>query len=320
MAVEGDPTGERPRLLASLSARIGESARPVLERLPTAELRYLEMRPDLQERYSNGKRGLWLLEWEMSAVERGERALDEIAACDRRDWKSARALDVGCGDGGFLVAMAKRGARAHGIDLSRGNVEGARLRALAWELPPTAVVARAESLPYPDGCFDVVTCGDVIEHVADPGLALAEIWRVLRPGGLLWLAAPTRWELRNILRDPHYGFFGISLLPRKAAAWYLAKVRRRLPTPDHYELERLPTYGATVAALRRLGFEILSGENRKLAALGRPDRIQSRWKRALVGFLLSAGFGKPLEAALRVAAELRTPIRLVCRKPKGERG
>jgi len=308
------PNTSRERLVADLSALLGGQSRSVLEHLPTEELWYLASRADLQKRYADPQRGAILLQWEMSAVERGECALGEIELCGSPDWQNARALDVGCGDGGFLIAMARRGARAWGLDLCEYNVFGANLRARAWEVPVAVTTGSAMSLPYRSASFDVVTCGDVIEHVAQPPTALCEIKRVLRPGGMLWLGAPTRCFLANLWRDPHYGFFGISALSRRSAGWYLARIRRALPGPEHYAVERLPTYGKMVAVLRHMGFEILAGEYRPLAALRAPNRIETPWKKRIVNILLAFGLRVPLTLLYRLRAELVWPIRLVCRK------
>jgi len=286
----------------------------VLERLPLADLRYLSWRWDLWPYYADPKRGGWQFGRAAAAVERGERALAEIEACATADWIATRMLDVGCGDGGFLIAMARRGMCAHGVDLAEHNIMGAYLRGRSWQLPVCATVASANSLPYPSESFDALTCGDVIEHVGQPLVALQEIRRVLRPGGYLWLAAPTRYFVPYLWRDPHYGFCGVSVLPRRAAAWYLSRVRRALPTPHHYEVERLPTYGAMVAALRRLGFEILAGEYRSLTLVRNPAYVQTRWKRRLLASLLALGLRAPLNAIYRLKAELTWPIRVVCRK------
>jgi len=313
------PNVARERLVEELSAVIGGQKRAFLDRLPTEELRYLAARGDLQQRYADRRRGQFLLEWEMSAVIRGELALYEMEACGPVNWPGLRMLDVGCGDGGFVIAMARRGARAHGLDIFEAGVAGAKLRARAWELPIAAVVGSATSLPYAAGSFDIVTCGDVIEHVADSPAALREIHRVLRPGGLFWVAAPTRYFPAYVWRDPHHGFFGVALLPRRAATWYLTRLRRALPTPHHYGVERLPTYGATVATLRRTGFDILTGEYRPLVMLRNPAHMREGWKKQIVTTLLALGFRLPLTWVCRLGAELRWPIRLICRKP-GARG
>jgi len=315
MRNDEQPQPDRGRLLGDLAAAIGAKSRAFLERLPTAELLYLSWRKDLQQRYADPARGVFVLQWEMSAVARGEAALAEIESCASVNWSDAWSLDVGCGDGGFVVAMARRGARSHGVDLSVGNIAGANLRARAWQTTVAFAAGSAASLPYRSGSFDVVTCGDVIEHVAQPDACLREIERVLRPRGILWLAAPTRYLPANLWRDPHYHYFGVSALPRRIAAWYLVRLRHALPALNAYAVERLPKYGATVAALRRMGFEMLAGEYRPLAALRDPERVQIRWKKRLLTALLAAGLRAPLRFTYSIAAELAWPLRVACRKP-----
>jgi SAM-dependent methyltransferase len=68
------------------------------------------------------------------------------------------------------------------------------IRYLAIDLAPTPLVnavARAEHLPFASECFDVVFCTQVLEYIPDPGAAVGEIYRVLKPGGFLFLSVPT---------------------------------------------------------------------------------------------------------------------------------
>jgi SAM-dependent methyltransferase len=94
-------------------------------------------------------------------------------------------LDCGCGTGGMVSQLARRG-RAVGVDLSAEALRLARTRG--------AAVARADlrALPFADATFDCLTSFDVIYHrwVSDDGAAVREMARVLRPGGLLLLRVP----------------------------------------------------------------------------------------------------------------------------------
>lgn len=100
---------------------------------------------------------------------------------------AARVIDVGCGTGDNLAALdAAAGGPVVGVELSPYAIRHAP------RSPQGAVrvgVARAEHLPFPDACADLVTSMDVIEHLDDDA-ALADYHRVLRPGGKLLLTVP----------------------------------------------------------------------------------------------------------------------------------
>jgi SAM-dependent methyltransferase len=103
-----------------------------------------------------------------------------------------RALDAGCGTGFQTALLAELGYRAHGVDLSAGLLRVARRKLGAAPL----AVAELAALPYPHASFDAVACcGSTLSFVEDPARALAEIGRVLRPGGRLLLECEQRWSL-----------------------------------------------------------------------------------------------------------------------------
>jgi len=96
-----------------------------------------------------------------------------------------RLLDVGCGNGAFLARAAEMGWRVNGLDPDPAAV--AVCTGLGLE-----VVQGTLSDPPPEWTekFDVVTMSHSIEHVTQPGVELKKVFRLLRPGGLLWLACP----------------------------------------------------------------------------------------------------------------------------------
>jgi ubiquinone/menaquinone biosynthesis C-methylase UbiE len=102
-------------------------------------------------------------------------------------------LDCGCCDGEYTVALRERGA-AHvvGSDIAADRVQAARER---WRGRDGVefLAAEAESLPFADGRFTGVLLNEVLEHVADQQRSLAEMRRVLAPGGHLALFSPNRW-------------------------------------------------------------------------------------------------------------------------------
>ena len=89
----------------------------------------------------------------------------------------AALLDVGCG-GGLLAPHLPPGYRHVGVDLSASAL------AVASAYGVEGVLADAAALPFPDGAFDVVVAGEVLEHVEDLDAVVAEATRVLAPGGL----------------------------------------------------------------------------------------------------------------------------------------
>lgn len=96
------------------------------------------------------------------------------------------ALDVGTGTGHTAIALATRVARVTGTDVTPEML--AEARALAGRRGVgnvTFEIADVEALPYVDGSFDIVTCRRALHHFLRPEAALAEMRRVMRPGGRL---------------------------------------------------------------------------------------------------------------------------------------
>lgn len=99
-------------------------------------------------------------------------------------WQGRDVLDLGCAGGFMAEAMAEKGARVTGIDPAAMAIDAARTHAEASGHEIRYDVGVGEALPYPDQSFDRVVCVDVLEHVSDLDAVLAEVKRVLRPGGL----------------------------------------------------------------------------------------------------------------------------------------
>lgn len=102
-----------------------------------------------------------------------------------RDFKGKRTLDVGCGNGYVLSKFALEGAEAYGVDITPTGAWLTTKRLEYLGLPGQAMVGNAESLPFPDASFDCVTSMGVLHHTPDTARAVAEIRRVLKPGGRL---------------------------------------------------------------------------------------------------------------------------------------
>jgi SAM-dependent methyltransferase len=99
------------------------------------------------------------------------------------DVRGKRVLDAGCGHGPLMVALRHRGALVAGFDLSPAMIDIAADRLGTG--PDIRVADLSKPLPYDDDEFDVVTCSLALHYVQDWAPALAELRRVLKPGGRL---------------------------------------------------------------------------------------------------------------------------------------
>lgn len=133
-----------------------------------------------------------------------------------------RVLNVGCGTGGFTAVAAAAGARSVGVD---DDGEAIAICALKARKAGGAFVrARAEALPFAEGAFDLVHCFSVIEHVASVEATVAEMVRVARPGGAVYVHTPSAWSLW----EGHYKVLWLPFLPRPLGRFYL-RARGRPP-------------------------------------------------------------------------------------------
>lgn len=133
--------------------------------------------------------------------------LDKLALPPR-----ARVLDAGCGSGRTLQELVDYG-EVSGIELDADAAQLARSRGLG-----TVEVGRLEELPWNDDTFDLITCLDVIEHVADDARALRELRRVCRPGGWLLVTVPAYQALWSLHDEANHHYRRYSRASLRAAA------------------------------------------------------------------------------------------------------
>lgn len=168
----------------------------------------------------------------------------------------SRVLDVGCGDAGVPVAFAEAGAEAYGIEPFEKSVERGRVRAEEHGVRVDLRAGFAEALPFPDGTFDLVMMDNVLEHVEHREQSLAEVKRVLKPRGLLYLVTPKPFALHSLWSDPHYAMAGLVLMPRALQKVYFERVRGG--GAGSYGVGLIPTRRWVARRLAGLGFELLA--------------------------------------------------------------
>jgi SAM-dependent methyltransferase len=110
-----------------------------------------------------------------------------VHARDRYVRRPARILDVGCGDMPYYPLFAEVASEYLGSDVEPG--------------PRVTYVCPVEALDVPDASFDLVLCTQVLEHVSAPERALAEIARVLRPGGHAFVSTHGVWPFHPYPAD-----------------------------------------------------------------------------------------------------------------------
>jgi 2-polyprenyl-6-hydroxyphenyl methylase/3-demethylubiquinone-9 3-methyltransferase len=155
--------------------------------------------------------------------------------CDLRPLKGRRAADVGCGAGLLAEPLARLGADVTAVDAAPENVAAARLHAEGQGLEIDYRVGGVETLTGP---YDLVTCLEVLEHVAEPRGFVSGLARILAEDGLLILSTPNRTATSRLLL---IGLAeGIGRIPRGTHDW------ERFLTPEE-----------TSALLRDTGLEIL---------------------------------------------------------------
>lgn len=101
-------------------------------------------------------------------------------------------LDVGCGGGLLTEPLARLGAAATGADATMRNIEVARLHAEQMGVQVTYLPCAAEDLVASGQRFDIVLAMEIIEHVADVDAFLGALSRLVKPGGILFMATMSR--------------------------------------------------------------------------------------------------------------------------------
>lgn len=181
-----------------------------------------------------------------------------------------RLLEIGSGTGAMLHVLIEQGADAHGVELRQDLIDEAQRH--FGPLPIDRVYGT--TLPFPDESFEVVASFDVFEHIPDTDAHLAEVRRVLQPGGWYVIQTPNRytnvvfetirWRSFTRFREDHCSLHSMSEL--------LARLRKHGFEPHAYDVP-------VVNAFFKQKVRTYAGWPGTLAlALVNPDRLPLSWR------------------------------------------
>lgn len=151
----------------------------------------------------------------LDAASRKRKAAKIVQVLEQKlDVKHAKLLDIGTGSGYIAHHLADFVGNVTSIDV----IDERKVKS-----GYSYIRVQDENMPFAPGTFNVVVSNHVIEHVKDQQLHLSEVWRVLKPGGVVYLATPNR----NWLIDPHYRVPFINWMPRRLADIYLRALKAK---------------------------------------------------------------------------------------------
>ena len=110
--------------------------------------------------------------------------------------RQKRVLDYGCGNGYVLGHYARNGAETYGVDITPQAIELSRLRFRLLGVDGEFVLNDGNSIPFDDEFFDIACSMGVLHHIPDPAPVVAELYRVLKPGGRLVIMLYNRNSFR----------------------------------------------------------------------------------------------------------------------------
>ena len=205
-------------------------------------------------------------------------AFERLVPASARPASPRRLLEVGCAGGWLLRDARARGWEVRGVELASAAV--AHARALGLEVFEGDLLDAG----LPGAGFDLVYMGDVLEHLPDCRAALAEVARVLRPGGYLYLRGPiTTHSLARRLALAAYGGAGGTIVLRE---------------PPYHLWEFTP--GPLRSLVGRAGLEVASLRQSKIPP-GRPHGRKNALERALLAGI--DAFNLPLTRLFNVAGD-----------------
>lgn len=140
------------------------------------------------------------------------------------DWSGKRVLEIGTGVGTDARQLIARGAHYHGINIDAGSCAITSRALQIFGLPGVIGQMSATRLAFADDSFDAVYSFGVLHHIPEVERAVQEIWRVLRPGGLLLFMVYNRSSINYQVEIRHLRRWGLHLLSLPGMIALLARL------------------------------------------------------------------------------------------------
>jgi 2-polyprenyl-3-methyl-5-hydroxy-6-metoxy-1,4-benzoquinol methylase len=225
--------------------------------------------PAIAHWYSDDQFAAQLRTPQQAAVIRNRWRIIAVALAGLRADGEVRVLDAGCGDGvnllGLREALGGHVPRARLVALDATALRAERARRLA--LADAVLLGSVTALPLHADAFDAVLCNHVIEHVGEPGAAMRELARVLRPGGVMIVGVPNEgcalaWLRNHVLQRS-------ILRTTDHVNFYTERTLRHLLASAGLRVQRVFTEGFFLPHLRLLAPARANALGRALLEAGR---------------------------------------------------
>ena len=257
----------------------------------------LDLKGFNQKISDNPNLGVWV-DYAFSTNRRGREFAQNVRPLFPHN--ARRYLDVGSAYGGFLIGFMELGLEVKGIEYSENMVNMSRANFHDYGLQNTTLKGDIldKALLMQLGKFDVITCIDVIEHVDNVTSAIQNMVDLLNPGGILMLQMPNKNSISNILSDPHFGLFGITLLGHaEAKAFYFS----HFPRSNYYDVNEYLEQPRYLNLLSGMACEAWAQPPVVPTSLLRKACLAPRFIAHLLKFLFNRNVMLPLGIRLKTA-------------------